>query len=399
MKNTIKQLIKIPGFLTILIWEAVHFSFYFFAVKRNENLELQARDLFFPFNYDSDFMDGSIFQINGVYDETELIVYTLLGLFIFLVINRSKLQAFQNRPASKEDENQSVLREHITPTSNSTLSVNNRSQIMEPIKTNSKKYFLYDGKSKIGPLDFDDLKTKEIKRDSLIWFEGLGDWAQAGSLDEMRPIFELQPPPIIKNPNSKPNDNKSNESNKIEDHREKDAVKSLGSNNGEIRNPDDAQIEKYQGVDGWLLLFCIILTIIGPLSTLYTILNSYRETHQFFNLYPGLKNIYYIDILLSGVLMTLSVRAGRALWNLKKGAVRTAKSYLLIYLWYTLTTASLPFMAGLPSEFNEAMISPTVKDVLGGVLFFAVWSSYLHKSKRVKATYHLNPKSEDPDNI
>lgn len=59
-----------------------------------------------------------------------------------------------------------------------------------------KKYFYSDGKEKHGPLSFDELKQEGISKQTLIWFEGLDDWTQAGELNEMKPILELQPPPI-----------------------------------------------------------------------------------------------------------------------------------------------------------------------------------------------------------
>jgi len=59
-----------------------------------------------------------------------------------------------------------------------------------------KKYFYSDGKEKHGPLSLDELKQEGISKQTLIWFEGLDDWTQAGELNEMKPILELQPPPI-----------------------------------------------------------------------------------------------------------------------------------------------------------------------------------------------------------
>ena len=59
-----------------------------------------------------------------------------------------------------------------------------------------KKYFYSDGKEKHGPLSLDELKEENISNETLIWFEGLEDWAPAGELDEMKPILELSPPPI-----------------------------------------------------------------------------------------------------------------------------------------------------------------------------------------------------------
>ena len=60
-----------------------------------------------------------------------------------------------------------------------------------------KKYFYSDGKEKHGPLSLDELQQEGISNGTLIWFEGLDDWTPAGDLDEMKPILELQPPPIF----------------------------------------------------------------------------------------------------------------------------------------------------------------------------------------------------------
>lgn len=62
-----------------------------------------------------------------------------------------------------------------------------------------KKYFYSDGKEKHGPLTIDELKQKDISKETLIWFEGLGDWKLARDLGDMKPILELQPPPIFTN--------------------------------------------------------------------------------------------------------------------------------------------------------------------------------------------------------
>ncbi len=55
-----------------------------------------------------------------------------------------------------------------------------------------KKYFYSNGKEKHGPLGLDELKQKDISKETLIWFEGLDDWTPAGELDEIKPVLELQ---------------------------------------------------------------------------------------------------------------------------------------------------------------------------------------------------------------
>jgi len=235
-------------------------------------------------------------------------------------------------------------------------------------KTNDmKKYFYSEGKEKHGPLSLEELKQENISKETLIWFEGLDDWKPAEELDEMKPILELQPPPILIE--------EKNESSEPEGKR----VKPTEYNS--------EQLGKYKGVGGWLLLLCFALTINSPLRTLYNLSTSYYETSLYFEEFPGLQNLLYIDGFLSVLLMVFSIRAGIALWSIKPGAVKIAKNYFLIFLGYSVIAVFLPFTAGLPSEANDAMIPEVAKGTIQSLFFFGIWYSYLNVSKRVKATY------------
>lgn len=59
-----------------------------------------------------------------------------------------------------------------------------------------KKYFYSNGQDKEGPVTLEELKQKDITPKTLIWYEGLDDWKEAESVDELKEIFELSPPPI-----------------------------------------------------------------------------------------------------------------------------------------------------------------------------------------------------------
>jgi hypothetical protein len=161
------------------------------------------------------------------------------------------------------------------------------------------------------------------------------------------------------------------------------------------------QLVKYKGVGGWLLLLCFALTISSPLSTLYNLITSYNETSQYFDQFPGLQNLLYIDGFLSVLLMVLSIRAGIALWSIKPGAVKIAENYFLIILGYSVIVIAVfpPFIAGLPSEANDAMIQEVAKGTIQRLFFFGIWYWYLNVSKRVKATYISYPISGEPENI
>jgi hypothetical protein len=166
-----------------------------------------------------------------------------------------------------------------------------------------------------------------------------------------------------------------------------------------MTDSNNEQLEHYKSVGGWLLLLCFALAIGSPLRTLYNLITSYNETSQYFDQFPGLQNLLYIDGFLSVLLMGLSIRAGIALWNIKHGAVKIAKNYFLIFLGYSFIAVFLPFIAGLPSEANDAMIPEVAKGAIQSLFFFGIWYWYLNVSKRVKATYISYPISVESENI
>ena len=144
---------------------------------------------------------------------------------------------------------------------------------------------------------------------------------------------------------------------------------------------------KYKGVGGWLLFFCLSLTVFSPLITIIALIASYTDAFRLLDSFPGVMAITVIDTFLDLVVMAFSVYAGVSLWRVKPGAVRTAKRYLLCLLAYVAVASILPFMAGLPSDVNEVLIAEVIKGASRQVSYVAIWYAYLNKSKRVMATF------------
>jgi len=59
-----------------------------------------------------------------------------------------------------------------------------------------KKYFLHDGFQQAGPFDIEELKSKNLNRDTPIWFEGLNEWTTIGNVEELKNIITAIPPPF-----------------------------------------------------------------------------------------------------------------------------------------------------------------------------------------------------------
>ena len=59
-----------------------------------------------------------------------------------------------------------------------------------------KRYFYIKEENKLGPFDLEDLKSENIKRDTLVWFQGIKDWKKASKIKELGELFIHSPPPV-----------------------------------------------------------------------------------------------------------------------------------------------------------------------------------------------------------
>ncbi|NVO19779.1 MAG: CD225/dispanin family protein [Bacteroidetes bacterium] len=57
-----------------------------------------------------------------------------------------------------------------------------------------KKYHYSDGKDTFGPFTIEELKEKEISRETLVWFPEIIEWTPAGALPELNILFTTAPP-------------------------------------------------------------------------------------------------------------------------------------------------------------------------------------------------------------
>ena len=57
------------------------------------------------------------------------------------------------------------------------------------------EYYYLKNRFRYGPVKFEELKSKDIKKDTLVWYEGLKDWTKAGEIKELKELFKVKPPP------------------------------------------------------------------------------------------------------------------------------------------------------------------------------------------------------------
>lgn len=136
------------------------------------------------------------------------------------------------------------------------------------------------------------------------------------------------------------------------------------------------------GVKGWLLLFCISLTIITPLFSAAGISREWVDGQQYLDL-PGFREALFFEITVFSFFALYSVFTGVQLWQVKPNAVRNAKRFVLLQ---AVVAVAVPLILApmLGVSFIEV---DGLRSTVHGLIYMAIWYPYLLKSKRVKATY------------
>ena len=156
------------------------------------------------------------------------------------------------------------------------------------------------------------------------------------------------------------------------------------------------------GVGGWLLFFIFTLVFFGPAAHLFSSLLAYHSSIEAFARSPhsySLYEFYFAEQILGVVVYGYSVFAGIQLWKLRRGAVPTAKRFLLTLLLYRFAD----FMMGLlwvalmtpEGTHSLAVVSflsgQNTRTLLNAVVYSALWYAYLYKSERVRVTFLATP--------
>ena len=117
------------------------------------------------------------------------------------------------------------------------------------------------------------------------------------------------------------------------------------------------------GIKGWLLFFCIILTVLNPLVRLGILLVDFEALSA------------VLELAITG----FGFYAGLSLWQKRQRAVHIAKKYLVVSLIYSFVVGVLMFMAGHSGSAFRTLFQ--------SILFFGIWYTYLEQSRRVKNTF------------
>ncbi len=156
----------------------------------------------------------------------------------------------------------------------------------------------------------------------------------------------------------------------------------------ELESQDRTVSTPGEGVGGWLLVLCIVLTIGTPFVAAHNLISNFQQASSEFEYIRGLEEYLFFVMGLRLFLVIFSMHAGISLWTERPRAVRTAKIYLWLFLVGLIVgVATFFLMVDWPKERMQILIREVTIEVAQSLIFFTVCYLYLTRSKRVKATY------------
>jgi hypothetical protein len=150
-----------------------------------------------------------------------------------------------------------------------------------------------------------------------------------------------------------------------------------------------AQQHSLKGVKGWLLFVCVGWTVMGPAMSLPSFIDYFTTTRN--RLWDStLLTVNDIQTVLAIVVLLYGIYAGIQLWRVQPGALRTANTFLNVFLVY----AVLTFLMGiyvfsvLDLEGTRSVVPGFIKQAMQSFGFVVLSKWYFRHSERVKNTYH-----------
>ena len=143
-------------------------------------------------------------------------------------------------------------------------------------------------------------------------------------------------------------------------------------------------------VEGWLLVLCVILTFVIPISKIVSVVLQFSSPALSLDLRIQIFVAIY-SVIFSAIAI-YSFVAGLKLWLIQPNALRFAKTFWWIYLvahFVSVLSWILIFRskAMIPAGGTVVFAHMSYVYLAGPILTFALWKSYLDHSKRVRETY------------
>jgi hypothetical protein len=141
---------------------------------------------------------------------------------------------------------------------------------------------------------------------------------------------------------------------------------------------------KYKGVGGWLLVFCIIIAVITPILSASEIISGHALAGE---MEKSHKIASIVESSLSGLLHLYGCATGIIIWAGSKNGLKLAKRFLAINLLGFFVIGITAAIICQDAEARHKIIGGFIILTPKEIIFFVIWWLYFNKSKRVKALY------------
>ena len=158
--------------------------------------------------------------------------------------------------------------------------------------------------------------------------------------------------------------------------------------NEEIGYPASAD-QNPIGIGGWLLLFCVGLTIIGPLYSCCWINANWQITQIKFDHMPNLKLAAVWENAGMLALVVYGFVVGLMIWRGNANGREIAKKYLIIRLlsFILIEIVTIMLLGSKPHHSFTVVNYGVACPAIGEIFYFLIWWLYFKKSIRVRNTY------------
>ena len=156
--------------------------------------------------------------------------------------------------------------------------------------------------------------------------------------------------------------------------------------------PSPAAAAGPAGVGGWLLLFCVGLTIFSPLFGLLQMSSNWSMTEFVYTQYPSFKTAVEWENIASTALLIYGFIAGCRIWSGSLDGREIAQRFLLVRLlgFFGIELIAVVIMRDMPSKIVSSAIGAVIGGGVWTLIWFLIWWFYFKKSKRVRNTYGAN---------
>lgn len=142
-------------------------------------------------------------------------------------------------------------------------------------------------------------------------------------------------------------------------------------------------------IRGWLLLLCLMFTVVGPLISAGLMVDRYQSLAPYFAGWRYLQLALVLCTVIEISSVVFGIYAGHRLWAVRPGAVNTAKRALLWGLAANALSAALQLITGPPSATDGPLLDALLWQLVPDLIFFTACFAYLNKSARVQAIYRV----------